>query len=344
MNLPQDIIYFQLQKHFSLRYLKKNNQNLLYSRPVFFEVDMSQTGQTILINDDNLLQLQSDSLADSLIILRQAPSFDLTYIDATILLVEEETSIQTLFNALQKIFNLFDDWDTQLNHSLFNGGSFQDLVNICDLVMDERILLVDHKFHYAAFSQSCELMFDDTVIDEHYNMPIDAVNDFISDQKFQALYDEQEIFLYESTTPDGMDQMLCRNFFNQTAYAGRLIVILIQGSNESTKAYVSAILDHLFVYSNLLFDKYQSLDIKQVVLNNMREPLINILNNLPNPVGQWERLALDNGWQENDRLQLIQFSSKASYTKIFTANFWAQKSNLNGRDASRFFLMKDCCC
>ncbi|WKY48177.1 helix-turn-helix domain-containing protein [Eubacteriaceae bacterium ES3] len=318
MNLSQDIIYYQLQKKFSLRYLKKSSQNSSYSRPVFWEPAIEDSNLTLLVDSKDF----NDQLpAKSLFILTQPPLFDLTHIDATILLIDTKLSMHTLFNTLQKIFNLFDHWDAHLQKSVFENGNYQDQINSCEQVLDEWIMLVDHKFHYAAFSKACEELFDDTVIDEHYNMPIDAVNDFISDQKFQALYDERDIFLYEAITPDGTDQMLCRNFFNQNTYAGRLIIMLVTGRDEFLKAYIRSILEHLYYYSNLLFEKYQSLDIKYIVLNNMREPLINLLNDLQNPIGQWERIALENGWKKADSLQLLQFSSKASYTMNIYSEF-----------------------
>lgn len=194
MNLPQDIICFQLEKEFALCYLKKCSRNLSYSRPVFFEPDLSGENLTLLVDYNHSLTANNPLLSGSLLILLQTPESELLHIDATIILIEDAITFQMLFNALQKIFNLFDRWDSLLQKSVFENGSFQDQIDACDLILDEWILLVDHKFHYAAFSKSCELVFDETVVDEHYNMPLDAVNDFISDHKFQVLYDKKRYF------------------------------------------------------------------------------------------------------------------------------------------------------
>lgn len=321
MNLPQDIICFQLEKEFALCYLKKCSRNLSYSRPVFFEPDLSGENLTLLVDYNHSLTANNPLLSGSLLILLQTPESELLHIDATIILIEDAITFQMLFNALQKIFNLFDRWDSLLQKSVFENGSFQDQIDACDLILDEWILLVDHKFHYAAFSKSCELVFDETVVDEHYNMPLDAVNDFISDHKFQVLYDEKDIFLYESITPEGTDQMLCQNFFNQDGYAGRLIIILKTDRSDSIKTYIKSILKHLYHYSQQLFEKYQSLDIRQFVLNSMREPLVNLLSNIKQPIDSWQQIALENGWYPRDQLQLIQLASKASYTKNIYREF-----------------------
>jgi hypothetical protein len=300
-----------------VRVLKKAEFGTGLRRPTFYETGIDTNGAVLIVDNEDLKRLLDDriNLANTLLISVEKPVYPLKLFEGSILLLAEGISVQALFNELQGIFDLFDTWDETMKHIFYENGSFQDLIDSCDLVMDEWILLVDQKFHYVAFSKACELAFDPSVIDEHHNMPCDAVNDFISDSGFQELYDVPEVFDYVAVTPSGNEEMICKNFFEDDSYTGRVIVSLVSGQDDVLKNYVRRILECFFDYASRLYKKYQSFDEKKGILNSLRLPLINFLHGQKNPEGLWEQAASENGWQNSDRLQLVQLRSQASYTK-----------------------------
>lgn len=323
MKLSQEIIFFQLQKKYAVQYLKKNDLKIVYNRPIFFDSQMDFCERTILVDSTDIEEIKKKPLAfiNSLLFFFEKPDLQLKGYDLTMILIEEPIPIHVFFNELQEIFNLFDQWDDCLKELSYGNGSFQELIDHSDAVMDERMLLIDRKFHYAAFSKACELVFDPSLVDEHHNMPMDAVNDFISDSAFQELYERRDLFDYVSVTPTDVNEMICRNFFDEKGYAGRLIIVLISGNDEHLKNYIRTILNHLYGYVDRLYRKHRSFNMKKIALSSLREPLLNILHQLSNPAGQWERVSMENGWKNTHQLQLIQLRSHTAYTKNIYSEF-----------------------
>ncbi len=269
---------------------------------------LDQQGLEALIADRN----HGDN---TLFIFCEQPHRSLRILDVSVIVAEGSLSAQALFNSLQELYNRFDQWDLRLKQIYYENGSFQDLIDSCEPILAEPIMLVDKKFRYAAFSRSVEaLVSSEFMNDNRYSLP-EAVNDFISDYSFQTLYDVPDIFDYAMVTPTGADEMICKNVFDPDGYAGRFVILLFKDSTSADKTYIRSILAYFFIYADRLFQKYQSFDLKEVVLNSLREPLMQMLQNDQPPHDSWYKAAFENDWQKTDHLQLIQFRSNTRYSK-----------------------------
>ncbi len=317
MRLSHEIIYYWLVKKISVRYEKLSETKTGFNRPVFYEADQEISETVVIINGEGLKSLieNRNHGADTLFLFTEKPNRSLKIIEGTVLVIESELSAVSLFNYLQDIYNRFDQWNEQLNQIYYENGSFQDLIDICEPILTEPILLIDKKFHYTAYSKSIEEFISAGFMDENRNSLPEVVNDFISDSSFQALYDLPEIFDYAMVSPTSTDEMICKNVFNQQGYVGRFVIQLSNDSEEFSKIYVRSILTHLFITADKLYQKYQSFDLKEVALNSLREPLLNMLQNEQSSDEQWRKAAFENSWQSTDQLQLVQFRSNTRYAK-----------------------------
>lgn len=317
MRLSQEIIYYWLVKKTAVRFEKKNENKTGFKRPVFYENGLMMDETIVIIDGKGLKELMErhDYGSDTLFICTDKVNRSLKMLDGTVLLVESKLSTVSLFNYLQEIFNRFDQWDERLNQIFYENGSFQDLVDSCEPILSQQILLIDKGFHYPAHSKFLKPIGGTVFMDEFNNSLPDIVNDFISDSSFQSLYECPDVFDYSVILSTGLEEMICKNVFDQGDYVGRFIIQLTDACQEYEKSYIRHILAHLFVTADKLYQKYQSFDLKEVALNSLREPLIQALNNVQGSDDQWHKAAFENHWQVNDRLQLVQFRSNTRYAK-----------------------------
>lgn len=317
MRLSQDMIYYWLVKKWPVRYEKRSDTATGFKRPVFYEAGLDLAETVVIVADDGLKALleSRNHGANCLFVLTEKPSRSLKQLDGAVLVMESAISAASLFNYLQAIYNRFDQWDQRLQQIYYQNGSFQDLIDSCEPILAEPILLVDKKFHYTAYSRSIQEKNEALYMDENNNALPEVVNDFISDSDFQVLYDVPEVFDYVAVSATGSDEMICKNVLDQGEYVGRFVILLDSGSAEFIKIYVRTILAHLFITADQLYQKYQSFDLKAVALNSLREPLLLMLENEHSAAEQWAKAARENGWASSDQLQLVQFRSNTRYTK-----------------------------
>lgn len=330
MRLSQDVIYYWLIKKFAVSFEKKSDLDIGFMRPVFYETGLELSGTVVIIDADGLKTLieSRNHGAETLFLCTEKPNRSLRMIEGTVMVVESELSAVSLFNYLQDIYNRFDQWDERLNQIYYENSSFQELIDCCEPILAEQILLVDKKFHYTAYSKSLEEINDTLYMDENNNALPEVVNDFISDSDFQVLYDVPEVFDYVSVSATGTDEMICKNVFDQGEYVGRFVLLLASNTDEFAKIYVRTILAHLFITADKLYQKYQSFNLKEVALNSLREPLLNMLQNEQSSDEQWLKAAFENNWKTTDKLQLVQFRSNTRYAKnVYTDYLSAEIEN-----------------
>lgn len=314
MKLSQDIIYYCLSRKFPVQYFKRNEANFNLKRPIFYENEADISSSVVIISADDL-KLFTDkriSSSDTLFICTGKYSKSLKTPEGSVISFETEVSPLAIFNCLQEIYNHFDHWDEALKDICYEGGNFVDLIDCCDPVISDPILLVDKKLHYVAYSKEMTVeRGGDAFMDENNNVPVDTVNDFIADSEFQELYDIRDVFGYSSSE---VEDMVCRNIFHRNEYVGRLLII-ISDIDEHVKKYNIAILEHLYVYVDKLYGKYMSFNLKEIVLNSLRSLLLEALNKKEISDGQWEKALEENRWNPSDKLQLVQFRPNTRYNK-----------------------------
>lgn len=324
MNLSRDIIYYSLSRKYPVRYFKINDTDLMFKRPVIYDDGVDLTNRSVIISAEELNALTDKHASECnvLFICAGKPPKSAKLLAGSVIALENEISPAGLFNAIQEIYDQFDRWDEILKTVCYEGGSFGDLIASTDPLVSDPILLVDKTFHYVAYSkEKVGKNGFNAYMDENDNMTLEAVNDFIADSTFQALYDIPGVFDYSSVGASlGVITMICKNIFYRGDYAGRLIMGL-EDSSEFARKYNTAILEYLFRYIDKLFNTYRSFDLKEIILSSLRSLLLDGLNSKEIAEGQWDKAFEENGWTPNDRMQLIQFRQKPHYSKNIYAQY-----------------------
>ncbi len=322
MKLSGQIIFFRLLLKYSVYYLKDINDKTELMRPVFFSADTDISNRVVIISPDNLKALGSKHAGESLLICCGNPSGIDTLPECSVIVFEEDVAADKVFNELQDIFDLFDQWDENLKTLYYEGGSFSDMIDCCDPVTCDPISLTDNMFRFIGFSKVLsEKRGLVASVDMSSRLSIDRVNEMLTSQKFSAI---SKIKGTNITSPFGdiKGDLLFRNIFYQDEYVGRLMMKLLNNDKHRIR-YCKSILEHLYDYIVRLYGKYMSFDKNQIYLNSLRDLLKDALDNKAITYNQWQKAFEENGWSVSDELQLIQFKPNLRYDKNIYADYYS---------------------
>ena len=322
MKLSSQIIFFRLSLKYQVYYLKDLSEKNEYTRPVFFSSNTDVSNRVAVIAYDNLKAFPAGFESDSLLICCGKPSGDAMLPQCSIIAFENEIAPEEVFNALQEIFDLFDNWDADLKAIYYEGGSFSEMIDRCDPVTCDPISLTDNMFRFIGFSKALsEKRGLRASVDMSSRLSIDRVNEMLTNQKFTAISKIEGINI---TSPFGdiKGDLLFRNIFYQGEYVGRLMMKLFD-SNQHRVQYSKAILEYLYTYIVKLYSKYLSFDKNEIFLNSLRDLLKDLLDNKTVTESQWIKAFEENGWALSDELQLIQFKPNLRYDKNIYADYYS---------------------
>ncbi len=322
MKLSSQIIFFRLSLKYSIYYQKDTNEKIELMRPVFFSANTDISNKVVIINPDELDSLPAEGTPECLFICCGAPSGEIKLPESSIIAFSEEISPKEVFNELQEIFNLFDEWDANLKTIYYEGGSFSEMIDCCDAVTCDPISLTDNMFRFIGFSKALSKERGLVAsVDMSRRLSIDRVNEMLTNQKFSAIAKIKGINI---TSPFGdiKGDLLFRNVFYQDEYVGRLMMKLLDNDKHRVR-YSKTILEHLFNYIVRLYSKYLSFDKNEIFLNSLRDLLKDLLDNKSVTDSQWIKALEENGWAPSDELQLIQFKPNLRYDKNIYAEYYS---------------------
>jgi len=324
MQLSQDIIYYRLNLKYRLRFDKRNDAMVRLMRPIFFESGECISGCCVIIGAEDLKCLVAADISydDTLFICTDNFEKGSIKLKGSVIVVESYVPPVHLFNDLQKIYNLFDNWDEVLK-IIAESGSFSELIDSCDMVLYDPISLMDDMFHYIGYSKalSRERGLLDTSVNESNSLPADFISYIVSDKAFLKLREATGVFI-KPPLGDALGDVLSKNIFYNGKYVGQL-GIKLSGSDEQLIRYDTAILEHLYGYIHKLYCKYTSFNQKDIYLGGLRNLIINCLEKQEISEAQWLSVFRENGWNRADRLQLVQFKPNPRYDKNMYAKYFS---------------------
>ncbi len=316
MKVSLDMLIYRLSKKFSVDIASVPQGDIFLERPVFYVEGMALTHQAVLISREQLDVLNHDLIRNEKVLFMCTDGTPDKPCCGALMTFCQDVLPAVIFNYLQKLFDQFDKWDEAIKSICYEGGSFQDLIDSCDMILEEPMTIVDKNFRYIAFSKRSIEMGMGAYIDDDNNITADIVNEFVSDHRFADLYNVRSAFSY--TYSLGIGHAV--NMFNQGTYVGRIIIQLSQ-SSDIIKRFCLAVLNHLVLYAEKLYNNYQSFNKFEIRLNSIRNFLLDGLTRKYVSEEQWEKIALENGWHQGDELQLIQLTPSPRYDKNLYAEY-----------------------
>ncbi len=225
MKLNADILFDALSDTFDVRKYGRHAKHLNLDRPILYP------GKGREFEENSLTIAPAESLPpnpvfrDGAVVICVGTSAPAVYLSGTCpCLVVADRDLIAVCNAVQRIFNRFDEWDREMWNILMTSADLNRLIEISYPIFENPIVVIDADFRYLAYS---------SIIDQRDDMHImrpDENNLFqkrhISESLRQTTYDmsKREPFsiIYDGKTHFSI------NLFKDKTYIGNLKIAFIK--------------------------------------------------------------------------------------------------------------------
>lgn len=265
MKISQEILGRHLKDSFNFKQNSTLSSNLTLERAMFYKDTTESTHNKVYIGYGNNFSSPNNINTDCFIIsigeIRDQ-SFLSSY---KVLEFNEQTSSFDLFNEIQKIFDIYDNWENKLQEILNNSISLKDMLDCSYEIFNNPITIFSADFSLVSYS---------SIIDTDPSLKHLSNNDLVYrdsnilklDPEFNNHRDTIGVFTYPGYDA-GLD-VLCINIFDHGRYIYRIIIC-----ENIHKFYPSdsSLLEFFSTYIDLMIKKLYTLD------TNMGYTLDNIL-------------------------------------------------------------------
>gem|GEM_PF-3226617 len=220
MRLNADIIYQNLSQHLVVKRLGRNIQSMVLSSPVFCREDTVYQSGKVYVTEANKLPAATDT--ECLIIcVGREPHEKWKSGLSCVFIVTDEPDILRVFNILQDIYELYDEWSIKLREILDGSASIAEMIRVTAPLFGNPIALCNNRLEIEAVSGSGDMEVS----------PIGPVSEKYTSQ-FLSRHAQntamREPFLYKI----GGISAYCINIYKQDSYLG---LITLGDSNRQFK-------------------------------------------------------------------------------------------------------------
>ena len=111
MKLTTGLIFDSLREQFDIRYTRSSNRNTVVGRPLFYDDSSSCQGHICILPHGDMCPEKLNSGA--YISIGELPA-DISMPNIELLTISETVTANILLNALQSLFDYYDDWEAEL--------------------------------------------------------------------------------------------------------------------------------------------------------------------------------------------------------------------------------------
>lgn len=321
MKLNGIMINHHLADTVSVKYAQCT-QRYFVRRPVFYRENAQLKTRAVVVGAENFLQCVSSAQECVLICLGQeteSGSMQVQDKDSQIgsndvIYLEENVSGQEVFNALTEIFDMFDDWDGQLQRIVEGNAGFQAMLDISSAVVSRSIALMDEDFRYIAFTADAGIFH--RFVDDMNRLPLEEVNSLTSMPGFRELEEIRGAFLYAAG-----ETVVYRNIFNGEQYVGRLSILLEGEEDQETMEYDKAVFDHLGQYVERQYEKSGGFEMEPSRLVRLHQSLKQCLEAGMVDEGKLEQLLTENKSRPGDEYSVYLFGRQKFRGKTYNMGY-----------------------
>ena len=281
MKLNARVIYNRLKKAALVKNAKYSH-NFFVERPVFYETDSYIKNRAIIVNGEDFRECVGK--VTKCVVLCVGGGEDMDVItNNDMIWLKEGISEKKILNIMTDIYDLFEKWDWEMQRVLNENMGYKELINTCNMVFMNPMVLMDRDFNYIAYANDTRIY--ERVVDEMEQLPLEDVNDLTSMPGFKELEKEKDAFLIVTG-----EAAICKNIFYNDTYVGRLLLLLEEDENEDVIEYEKSLIGYLAVYVEKMYKQCNGFEL----VPQKREELHKVLQN-----------SLESGIVEEGKLQKI---------------------------------------
>ena len=206
-----------------------------------------------------------------------------------------------LCNKLHEIFERFNQWEHQLEIFNLTGKNYQELLDLCDPILDEPVSFTDKNFTYIAYSR--EMSAKRGYIHKYVNqgcLSMEIAAQLMSTPGFEALEKETEVFEFEDDY-----HFIAKNIHHEGRFEARLLMIF--ADEPLTDAYHKYILKRL---GDCITEKYEregTFYLKEEATHRIHLLMQTSLDGQPVSDTLWSQALKEKSWLIQDSYTLMIF-------------------------------------
>ncbi len=319
MLLNKDIIYYHIAKAFPISFINEPEIDIQYERPVFYADDVDISHHLVMIENYDLKKLSplAYKFTTTMFICLNVEAESCRSLIHSVLSVNSDVQLIQVFNYIQNMYIKFDKWDESLNKICYGNGNFKNLVECCDEIVYHPLSIHDTNFHVVAYNRLfLEHGLIEINVNELYNIPMDVVNELISDKKYLEYNKMKEPYTHQYK----LYYSDCKNIFYKGDYCGKFVVFC-ETPCQYLSRYYFAILKHINVYAEKLYKNYKSFYENEILYNSLRNLMSEELTKGNVKKQKWQKTLSDTGWKLTDKLILLQFTTETRHDKNLYAKY-----------------------
>lgn len=304
MQVSQDIVFTRLKTRFPLEFVHRDPEVGDCEIAVLFDPEekMSQSVVVITEEDYRKLLLKNHHIEGSIFVCMCAEGAPPALPGCSTICVYTTAGEARVLNEVQRIFILFNRWESDLKSILYSDGTFWDISDATEQVLSDPYSVQDKDFEYVSYSALSEPRgLVSEFVNSHNSYPLDYVNTLMSSPEYLANRGKSEPYVRQNSLGETLD----KNLFCRDKYIGRLILQRDEFDDEMFR-YYSAVFKILAHYIEMLYERHNGFARNTSSFNYLKKFIMDRFDGkdeLGEPLDDFIR---DMGWTPGDRFTLIQ--------------------------------------
>lgn len=309
MKLNCFFIHYQLSKIIDVERIAWSQKETSVKRPIFFERSKFISEHLVIIKPEMLTQIPA-GVHDVIFVCNGIPENIPENFSFDMFCIKKNVVPEQLFNVLQSIFDVFDEWDERLKEINTEDMGYLEVVESCKMVTPSPISIIDTDFSYVAYSKETSKKYGlvDEFVDDYNYLPLSVVNEIISHPEYSSELKIKESFFIARDT-----SIVAKNVFNNDEYVGRISTI--QEKDHLINLYNAAIFEHINIYIEKMYARYKGFHHNNPRMDNLHSMLTETLNGQKFSIETWDKTLEKINWKSKDNYILVQLSPGHTYRR-----------------------------
>ena len=325
MDITMGIICFQLQKHYQL------HTNIPMKKDIPVKGFRVWTGGN---PEDDILYICSAVPPNSMQ-WRRKLHIGIQYEEKTLpdqsffISIRDEMDLYHLMNALQKIFQEFYDWKSNTERLCYHYGSYEAILNELEQTYDLISILVDKNLKYIAASDSYNLYVYWMSGLKNETMPLEMVNDLMTDQKFRNAIRHNKAFSYYYADEDSISY--CYNLKINGNYQARILI-----KNKQFTSFYGGLsfAEYMGTYLTEVLARCNDIENQGIVFYEFYNLIKDLIHEIPRSTEEIKSCLNARSWKREHIYQIYLFQFNEAPNMTVTRQYYQQKIEN---------LFKNCC-
>lgn len=289
------------------------DETFLFSRPVFFDPDMTMSPDSIFILDK-----KTDGI-DPTKVKMMITADETTGEEVDCIAVSQLGKLKKIWNLLNSLFNQYEEWESELKTLCMKTNSIAEMMHMTSKLTGLDFTLMNLQYIIIATTLSEENITRNQYppIDENGHIPEELVNFFKYDPTYQEAAGNRGTFYYDCDFFPG--ELICHNLFHENIYVARLVG---SRSGNVLQKWDGFILETFVSYLEYEFIKELKFVREEMDINRI---LKNLLSGASVSQSEMMQMMASQNWRQEDFYRIASFMPSKHDLSNNTLEFYCER-------------------